>query len=297
MATAQSKERIGVGQLTGEQRRATQRVLINGENLFITGAAGTGKSFVLMYIIQELELRYPGQVAVTAPTGTAAANIGGQTIHSFGGVGVGTGSIPQLCFKARKSPGALQRWRNSRVLVIDEVSMLDASLFETLEVIASSLRRSKAPFGGLQLVLCGDFLQLPPVSERGQPISRFCFVSPSWGRCGLTSGTVVLQDSMRQAGDADFAKLLNEVRLGIVSARLEAMIKECKVDLKPLPADDIEPTKLYFWNKNVDDENAMRLAQLPGEPITFCAKDEFPTDMDLATRDLFSRPLGKKNAL
>eukprot|EP00931_Biecheleriopsis_adriatica_P051108 TRINITY_DN29614_c0_g1_i1.p1 TRINITY_DN29614_c0_g1~~TRINITY_DN29614_c0_g1_i1.p1 ORF type:complete len:650 (-),score=126.09 TRINITY_DN29614_c0_g1_i1:58-2007(-) len=266
--------------LTGEQRAAAQRAL-QGESLFLTGAAGTGKSFLLKFLVQELESRHPGQVAVTAPTGIAAANIGGQTIHSFSGVGFGTGSLQKLLAKVRKSSAALARWQALKVLVLDEVSMLDAGLFEALEAIAARVRGVReqkgrlAAFGGIQLILCGDFLQLPPVRGRGESAKAFCFQTPAWSRCGLERGTVILREQVRQAGDAAFAEVLNEVRVGTVSASAEAMLAACHVDTKPVPDDGIVPTKLYCLNRNVDAENKKQLMKLPGDLKTFRARDSF----------------------
>ena len=146
--------------LNEEQRSAADRVLV-GENCFLTGAAGTGKSFLLRYIIQQLEARHPGGVAVTAPTGMAASHVQGVTIHSWAGFGLGKGTISKLVDKVTSNATACQRWSRAHALLIDEVSMLDSHLFDALDAIGRAVRPdgTHLPFGGLQLILCGDFFQ------------------------------------------------------------------------------------------------------------------------------------------
>ena len=261
-------------QLTEEQRVAASRAL-RGENLFVTGAAGTGKSFLLRFIIQELELVHPGRVARTAPTGIAAANIGGQTLHSFARIGLGTRSRQELIRRVRRNKQACERWRLTRVLVIDEVSMMAGRLLEDIAAVARAIRTSRAPFGGLQLVFCGDFHQLPPVQLPGEPLEEFCFQSTIWKSCDLQSGTVVLQEPVRQSQDPSFASILNEIRVGVISPLAECKLSSCNSRIKPRPTDGIEPTKLYCTNHNVDIANATHLASLPGRAISFTAKDTF----------------------
>ena len=145
--------------------------IINGKLIFFNldiGCAGTGKSHTLRYIIQELRKIYGYEaVAVTAPTGVAAINIDGVTIHSFAGIGIGRDSDEKLLAKVQKSKLHNQRWKQTKVLIIDEISMVLPSLFNLLDRIARSLLEPKRPFGGLQVILLGDFLQLPPITIDG----------------------------------------------------------------------------------------------------------------------------------
>jgi ATP-dependent exoDNAse (exonuclease V) alpha subunit len=146
----------------------------------VTGAAGTGKSFTLRQAIRRLRQRHGAEmIYVTASTGTAAFNIGGITVHSFAGIGMGTGTIRQLVDKVEASP-ACANWQTARCLVIDEVSMLDGKLFDTLEEVARGVRGNSAPFGGLQVVVFGDFYQLPPVSLQVRCVcmSDLCHTHP-----------------------------------------------------------------------------------------------------------------------
>ena len=154
--------------LSDEQRRVIELVR-NGESVFFTGSAGTGKSFLLQRIVGVLppEVTYP-----TASTGAAACLIGGTTLHSFAGMGIGSGSLQQCVALASREHKAAN-WKKCRTLIIDEISMVDADYFDKLEAVARAVRKSSKPFGGIQLVLCGDFLQLPPVSKDGN--KKYCF--------------------------------------------------------------------------------------------------------------------------
>jgi hypothetical protein len=211
----QGDAKICASSLSGEQMAAAQRALA-GESLFLTGAAGTGKSFLLRYIIQELRARSSEEdestIAVTAPTGIAAINVHGTTIHSWAGIGQGRGERSSILKKVLNNRAASNSWRYTKCLVLDEVSMLGESLFDLLDYIGRSVRcpgdRHAKPFGGLQLILCGDFFQLPPVQ------ARYAFLAKSWEEAGLEKGTVVLRQPHRQQNDPAFARLLNELRLG-----------------------------------------------------------------------------------
>ena len=107
-----------------------------------------------------------GFVAVTAPTGIAAVNVGGVTIHSFSGIGLGQGEMESIVARVKKNKRSCENWITSAVLVIDEVSMLSSDLFELLDAIAKNVRANTQPFGGMQLIVCGDFSQLPPVMPK-----------------------------------------------------------------------------------------------------------------------------------
>ena len=155
--------------LSTEQAKVLQLVK-NGESIFFTGSAGTGKSYLLKRIIKSLP---PDTTFPTASTGSAACIIGGTTLHSFAGMGTGSGTLAKCVSMASREPHA-SNWRKCRCLVIDEISMVDAEFFDKLEGVARAVRRSGAVFGGIQLVICGDFLQLPPVSKESER-KQFCF--------------------------------------------------------------------------------------------------------------------------
>lgn len=170
--------------LSNEQRHVKSLVVDKGQSVFFTGPAGTGKSVLMRAIIQELKRKYskdPERIAVTASTGLAACNIGGMTLHSFSGIGLGKEDTNTLVKKIRRNPKAKTRWLKTKTLIIDEVSMVDGELFDKLSQIGRIIRNNGRPWGGIQLVITGDFFQLPPVPEGGkQRESKFAFDAATW---------------------------------------------------------------------------------------------------------------------
>lgn len=186
-----------------------------GYNIFLTAQAGSGKSHLIKAIKNWFTDR--GKiVAVTALTGVAAQLIEGVTIHRWAGIQLGELPIPDIFEKVRKSGGA-KNWRECDLLIIDEISMMSPDLFDKLEAIARNIRRSQRVFGGLQVILVGDFLQLPSVKT-----DVLCFKAQSWSK--VVSKTVYLKQNMRQ-NDKEFQQILSEVRLGIVTPRCEELLR------------------------------------------------------------------------
>lgn len=168
--------------LTDEQQHVLELVIEKKRSVFFTGSAGTGKSVLMREIIASLRKKFqrePDRVAVTASTGLAACNVGGVTLHSFAGIGLGKEDVPELVRKIKKNQKAKHRWMRTKVLVLDEVSMVDGELFDKLESIARQIRNNARPFGGIQLVITGDFFQLPPVPEGGR-LAKFAFDASTW---------------------------------------------------------------------------------------------------------------------
>lgn len=253
-------------ELCSEQEAVVIRAM-RGESLFITGAAGTGKSYVLRRVIGALQKqRGHTRVAVTGSTGTAAVAVGGVTLHSFAGIGTGKGDPATLLKKVFASPRSMMAWRGVEVLVVDEISMVDKFLFDSLAFIAQQTRGSKEPFGGLQLVVCGDFSQLPPVASTG-----FCFEAKAWDAACLRDGTVILGQVHRQVNDPKFVQILSEVRDGQCSEGTLLELQLCRN--RGHPEDGILPTKIYCTNVDVDAENAKNLEALAGVARTYRARD------------------------
>ena len=247
-----------------EEQQAVINAVKRGESVFFTGCAGTGKSYVLKAIIEILP---PSKLAITAPTGIAAVNIGGTTLHSWSGIGQGNETKEKLSHIVRAKQSALSNWRSCQTLIIDEISMLDCELFEKLEFIARSIRSNQQPFGGIQIVLCGDFLQLPPVNK--DQAAKFVFESPLFE--SMVSLRISLSQVFRQSDDS-FVKMLGELRVGVVSNLSKMSLSSCvnkKIDI----ANGIIPTKLCSIKNEVETENLSRLNALPGQEVSYVAID------------------------
>ncbi|KXT01540.1 hypothetical protein AC578_6337 [Pseudocercospora eumusae] len=267
--------------LSDEQKHVLDLVIEKKKSVFFTGSAGTGKSVLMREIISQLRKKYqrePDRVAVTASTGLAACNVGGVTLHSFAGIGLGKEDVSELVRKIKRNQKAKHRWMRTRVLVIDEVSMVDGELFDKLEAIARQIRNNGRPFGGIQLVITGDFFQLPPVPESGRA-AKFCFDGATWSTC--IEHTIGLHHVFRQK-DPIFAGMLNEMREGRLS---ESSIQAFKKLDRPLNFEDsLDATELFPTRQEVDRANSGRLSHLQGELYPFPAKDG-GSILDKAQRD------------
>ncbi|KAL2142629.1 hypothetical protein VTI28DRAFT_893 [Corynascus sepedonium] len=258
--------------LSNEQRHVKSLVVDKGQSVFFTGPAGTGKSVLMRAIIQELKKKHardPERVAVTASTGLAACNIGGMTLHSFAGIGLGKEDTNVLVKKIRRNPKAKNRWLKTKVLIIDEVSMVDGELFDKLSQIGRIIRNNGRPWGGIQLVITGDFFQLPPVPEGGkQRESKFAFDAAMWNMS--IDHTIGLTEVFRQR-DPEFAAMLNEMRLGKISDETVRSFQELK---RPLTFNDgLEVTELFPTRNEVESSNQRRLRALTGKLYRYDALD------------------------
>mmetsp|Transcript_2828 Transcript_2828/g.3755 ORF Transcript_2828/g.3755 Transcript_2828/m.3755 type:complete len:715 (+) Transcript_2828:105-2249(+) len=297
--------RIDPATLTSEQRRAAEIPLgIEDRNVFITGSAGTGKSYLLKYLLEEIKQKMnsegnPKRVGVCAPTGVAAIIVGGNTLHSFFGIGLGTGSISSLLKKVSKNKAAKKRIDETDVLIIDECSMLSSDLLEKLDAISRESRKDgsfrEEPFGGMQIIAFGDFYQLPPVTKsidggwNDRSHRMFCFDSPVWSDLGLSNNMVELKEVQRQE-NIEFISLLNKVRIGQVGEDdIRYLNSQCLIsESKPIPTDGIVPTRLYVLNKDVDEENNSSLRELEGKEVVCKSVDKWresmPTGAPAATK-------------
>ena len=233
-------------------------LMAQGKNIFLTGPGGVGKT-ALIKIFNKVYSRVK-TIAVTSTTGTSALLINGTTIHSYLGIGFGTGSVENLVNKIRSMPWLKKRWVSTDVLIIDEISMMNPELFDKLEEIARIIRKSKLPFGGIQVILSGDFCQLPVVGS-----DKFCFEADSWEFC--IDETVYLTEIIRQC-DKTFQTVLNSVRLGNINDKVKDLLKKRK-DINLTNDFGIMPTKLYSTNIDVDRINDIELDKLAEQGVTF----------------------------
>ena len=189
-------------QLSDEQQLAFNQ-FIQGENLFITGPAGSGKSELIKKIYHHAVHNFK-PIQISALTGSAAVLIGcrARTLHSWAGIGLGQDTIPNLIKKILRNHFSKQAWRTTRILVIDEISMMSKKLFDTLNSLGKILRKNSRPFGGIQVVFCGDFYQLPPVGNEEDPdTEKFCFESDDWHNVFTVKNHILLTTIFRQEDD------------------------------------------------------------------------------------------------
>ncbi|KAL1844399.1 hypothetical protein VTJ49DRAFT_78 [Mycothermus thermophilus] len=268
--TTTSSQSKGPINLSAEQQYVKTLVVDRGQSVFFTGPAGTGKSVLMRAIIHDLKKKYardPERVAVTASTGLAACNIGGMTLHSFAGIGLGKEDVNTLVKKIRRNPKAKTRWAKTKVLIIDEVSMVDGELFDKLSQIGRIIRNNGRPWGGIQLVITGDFFQLPPVPEGAgkERESKFAFDAATWSMS--IDHTIGLTEVFRQRDPG----MLNEMRLGKIS---DETVRSFQALSRPLTFDDgIEVTELFPTRQEVDSSNQRRLKALTGKVYRYDAID------------------------
>ena len=254
--------------LSNEQEYVLKQVML-GVSLFFTGPAGTGKSVLLRSIIKTLRAKRSRGIAVTASTGLAACNIGGITLHSFAGIGLGQGTVDTLYKKVRRNRTAFKRWQETKVLVIDEISMVDGHLLDKMNELAKKIRKSNAPFGGIQLVACGDFYQLPPVVKSESEEIYFAFECESWAE--TIKQTISLKEVFRQKGDSTFINMLNEMRAGLINDESTQKFHQLQ---RPLQCPEgFVPSELYATRYEVERANTRKLAAIDSEEVVYKAKD------------------------
>jgi len=234
-----------------------KQVIINairaGNNVCITGAAGTGKSFLL----NKIKEFFPS-IHITASTGVAAVNVGGVTIHSWAGIGNGTLPHEEIARFINSGKGTFLRrkLKKARLLAIDEISMISANTLNLLNLVFQAVRASEEAFGGLQLVVLGDFFQLPPVAKEQKV--EFCFISDAWHQANFKIFELV--EIYRQS-DLRFIQLLNNIRHAALNNEDIELLSNRQ------NASNIEdnPTILVTHNFQADKINREMLNQLPSE--------------------------------
>lgn len=241
-------------------------ILKTGRSVFLTGAAGSGKTHVLRQYIKYLN-DHDIPVGITASTGIAATHMGGMTIHAWSGIGVASELSDDDVAAVVEKPYLRTRLIRARVLVIDEISMLHHFRLDLVDRVLRKAKLSDQPFGGVQMVFCGDFFQLPPVMRQGEAQARFAYHADSWK--ALDPAVCYLHESHRQS-DEKFLSVLMAIRDGEAASDGAEGIGEILMERFGAATEgDVEPTKLYTHNKDVDAENERELDLLPGEPIEY----------------------------
>jgi ATP-dependent DNA helicase PIF1 len=290
--------------LTHEQRFVFDK-LIEGKNVFCTGGGGVGKSYLMSVIRDELPIikkrltNKNFRVQLCALTGCAALLLGhkAKTLHSWSGIGLGKGDFKELYIKVRRNAKAMRNWLCTDLLVIDEVSMLTNELLDKLDQLGRKIRagHSHIPFGGIQLLLVGDFYQLPPINKGDSKNTVFAFESPTWQ--DIVDVSIELTELQRQK-DPLFQKILREARIGELSMKsIEMLTERQNLEWNGLK---IKPTLLFPRRAEVEMINEANIKALKGKrkkydativfdgktPVGFSAEDpDFVRALELFDTD------------
>ena len=232
-------------------------ILKMGHNVYLTGAAGSGKTYLLNQYIDFLK-KEGVSVGVTASTGIAATHMEGATIHSWAGIGIKK-YLDEWEFDALLQKQYLaKRFQDTQVLIIDEVSMLDHQRLDLIDQVCRGFKQNDLPFGGMQVILSGDFFQLPPINKKSEQI---CFINKSkvWNDMNLK--VCYLQEQYRQDDDT-LVEMLNNIRNNDVG---EKVLAPLRTRYRKKIEGDILPTKLYTHNVDIDDINEAELEKIDGE--------------------------------
>jgi len=258
-------------------QKETLEIMKTGANVFLTGPAGSGKTHVLRdYLAYLRENKIP--VGITASTGIAATHMGGTTIHSWSGIGIKDKLDEYDIDDISSNEKLVKRIMSAKVLVIDEISMLHHYRLDMIDRVLRYIRRSDSPFGGLQIIVSGDFFQLPPISRDKTPQiemngdlfisyddtenenSEFAYHSRAWKSANFI--VAYLESQFRQ-NDPQYLLILNAIRNAVVSKDIVDLLGTRHIS-KVVP-DPRETTRLYSHNVNVDAENEKELRKLPGK--------------------------------
>ncbi|MDP1573439.1 MAG: AAA family ATPase [Coxiellaceae bacterium] len=243
------------------QQNDALQLLKMGKNIFLTGAAGSGKTYLLNQYIRYLK-EHNVSVAVTASTGIAATHLQGTTLHSWSGIGVRDSLTKKDLEKLLTTDRIRRNYKKTKVLIIDEISMLHKHQLDMVDEIARYMLNSPEPFGGMQIVLCGDFFQLPPISSSINEV-KFAFEADAWKTADFH--VCYLHEQHRQGNDP-LLTILNDIRSGTAGEHTKVPLR---TRYKKEPEGATKATKLYSRNINVDLINDQALITLQGQEKLF----------------------------
>lgn len=253
--------------------------ILETRNIFITGGGGVGKSWTINQLSEELPL------VLTSSTGISAINIGGQTIHSWTGIGIADKPIEQVVTFITKTPKGKTKYKeicSAKYLVIDEISMLNSYTFDYINEVLKQVRGIDEPFGGIRVIAVGDFYQLPPVKigemveiNGANRLIDYCFNSNTWKE--LNFKTIHLTKVYRQT-DEKFIKALNDIRIGKVTPADNALFTSRNFPYSFEPPK--EAVKIFAVNEQVDEENRKRFDEIDEPVYTFKAINQIRSWID-----------------
>jgi len=245
-------------------------ILKTGVNVFLTGEPGSGKTHTINQYVSYLR-RHGIEPAITASTGIAATHIHGMTLHSWSGIGAMYTLTDNDVADIAKSRYISSRIKKTKVLIVDEVSMIDGETLSNVERICRRVKKSAQPFGGMQVVFVGDFFQLPPVSmSKREGGSKFSFTSSAWR---VMSPAICYLTEQHRQEDAKFLEILSAMRRNEFGEQHFEQMRQCLETLEEVPADTV---RLFSHNADVDTINAKELTKLITKARSFLMADRGP---------------------
>lgn len=275
---------MGGGIVHSETQREALKLVLEGKNVLITGRAGTGKSEIISCIVRQCAHKHVG---ICAMSGIAASHIHGTTLHSYLGLPSSDFGAEALLERVmdRKSFLSRKRWMQTRLLIVDECSMMDARTLEAIDSVGREVRRRRSqPFGGMQVVLIGDFLQACPIPTAGSksPLDgRFVFGWPDFA--AAVPNVVHLRTNFRQATDSRLQGVLGDIRRGVYSADTLAALRQCAQ--RRVEDMDVRPTMLFSTKAEVNRLNSSVLQSMQVGVRQYDARDEGKTPALRAAMD------------
>jgi len=270
MENPEIQKHINISDLSPEQKMAYKRV-VQGQNVFITGPGGTGKTKLIKTIIEFLNSTKT-TYSVCAMTGCAAIllNSSAKTLHSWSGIKLGKGTKTEVINMVLRNKRVVQNWKRTKCIILDEVSMLSKKIFEIIEELARIIHHSTMPFGGMQVIFTGDFFQLPPIGTDGEPdTEKFCFESPIWNSVFKPENQIELKTIFRQ-NDPVYINILLQIRKGeLDDENAEILFKYLNRDFDVNAHNGCVPTKLFPLRTKVDYVNTMMFSKIKEKEYIF----------------------------
>ena len=242
--------------ILNEKQDEAFKAMLNRQNIFITGPGGSGKSHVINLFVNYYKNNIENlenKLYVTSSTGLSSLLINGITINQYAGIGTGEKDVEYYVKNIQKKKPVRERWKHTNVLIIDEISMINSNMFEKLDIIAQKIRKNNSPFGGIQIICSGDFLQLPPVKS-----NEFCFESFTWD---ITIDKIFYFDKIIRQNNIEFQDVLNKIRIGKIDKNVKDLLESCR-NRKLENKDGIIPTLLFSKKDIVKTYNDAKLKEL-----------------------------------
>jgi len=249
---AHKKEELDA--LNPDQKQALE-LLSSGENIFLTGGAGCGKSYVVRHFMKDV---IPKQMPILASTGAAAVLLGGRTFHSFFGLGIMEGGFEATFQRVSNDKRLLKRLSEVEGVILDEVSMIPGEALRLAETLSRVARKSDLPWGGMRMIAVGDFAQLPPVTRTGQ--RDWAFQSEAWSQSGFIPYKLTHNERIQ---DESYLSVLNKVRVGTVDSEVRSFL-----DAHQFEHDDTDlATRLFSRRDQSLTYNLERLSDIESEEV------------------------------